>query len=352
MKLFLKILRYLLLLGIIIFAVTRLSPHVDDFKNLIALKDHLQYIWILAAVLSQITQYIGDGWLSQLLLQLVNVYIGMKDTFRIAALNVFAAHLLPIGEAGGLAAAYHFYRKLGVDTEKFIFLSICWGVITNGLIFLMLIISILFLPQLPSIIHPKPLMIASSCLILFILIIYIFRKAIFRKIQKIFGKQSWSKHFISLIKNRKEYKKLILQKPQLFLPTIFAGLIYYGSNVATLAFSFLAFGTLPPISLIVFAYAASLIFGRLTLAPAGIGATEATLLLIFVEAHISPSITVGAILIYRLISFWLPIPAGFVSFYSLRKETNQKVTAHDLEEDVIEMFKETSTIRNKKDLKK
>lgn len=86
---------------------------MNDFNKLWQLKDTLDYRWIAAAFFSQIFQYVGDGWFSQLLQSDIKVKI--KDSLRIASLNVFAAHILPVGEAGGLAATDHFYRKLGVD---------------------------------------------------------------------------------------------------------------------------------------------------------------------------------------------------------------------------------------------
>ena len=74
---------------------------------------------------------------------------------------------------------------------------------------------------------------------------------------------------------------------------------------------------------------------EITLAPAGIGAAEASLILIFLGAHIDPPIAVGATLIYRFISFWLPIPAGFLAFYSLKKESNGNIDFKALENELL-----------------
>jgi uncharacterized protein (TIRG00374 family) len=321
-----KLLPYVVIIGAVVFTVSRLIPHFKDFSELWELKNQMNYYWIMAAVGSQVVQYFGDGWLSQVLLKVVGISIKMKDTFRIAALNVFAAHMLPIGEAGALAACYHFYRKLGVNAEKFIFVTICWSIITHIALFLLLFIPIFFLadrPKLPIEIDRKFTYILVSCLAVLVTI-FLNRKIIFLKLEKIFGKYKWFMHFSLFIRNRHNYKKLVLSHPGTIIIALSASLIYYASNIATLAFSFLVFGILPPLPLLIFAYSASLLLGRIALAPAGLGVAEATLIFIFQEASINPLIALGATLVYRLISFWLPIPAGLFSFYSLKKDLTKK----------------------------
>ena len=271
-------------------------------------------------LVSQCMQYIGDGWLSQLLLKIVGIKINMKDTFRIASLNVFAAHLLPIGEAGGLAAAYHFYRKLGVNPENFIFLTVCWSIVTNVILFVMIIAPIFFLPEIPLNFNTRSIIKTAIIIFFVVTTIYLTRKILYQKLKDIFGKHGWFKHLTSFYNDRSKYVDLVKKHPVIISESMMAGLIYYGSNVLTLAFAFLVFGYLPNFALVTFAYAASLLFGRVTLAPGGIGAAEATLILIFLGSGVEANLTVAAVLIYRIISFWLPIPAGFLSFYSLRKK--------------------------------
>ncbi len=329
MKIF-KILRTIFLIGIVAWAINNLRPHLNDFSKLWDLRNSVHYWWLGMAIFSQLFQYVGDGWLSQLLLRIINIHIKMKDTFRIAALNVFAAHLLPIGEAGGVAAAYHFYRKLGVTPENFIFTSICWGASTYILLFFLFVIPLFFLPNLKIPMGTQVITLTALVTALVFLAFW-FRKPIFRKLQKLLGKQSWFKHVEDFVKNRHGYQKLVIEQPGLVFKSFLAGLIYYASNIATLVFSFLTFGEFPSIALATFAYSVSLLLGRLTLAPAGIGATEATLILMFLSAGIDGNKVITAVLLYRFISFWLPIPGGAFSYYSLRKELGEKVVNKDIE---------------------
>lgn len=75
-----------------------------------------------------------------------------------------------------------------------------------------------------------------------------------------------------------------------------------------------ASGSNPHISLALLAYAAATIVALLPLTPGGLGIVEASLSGMLVLAGVEPSRAVLATLAYRLISYWLPIVAGPLSF--------------------------------------
>ena len=55
------------------------------------------------------------------------------------------------------------------------------------------------------------------------------------------------------------------------------------------------------------------------LAPGGVGAVDAGMIGAFVIFGIDKDAVIPAVLIYRGIAFWLPIPPGIVAFFQLRK---------------------------------
>ena len=55
------------------------------------------------------------------------------------------------------------------------------------------------------------------------------------------------------------------------------------------------------------------------LAPGGVGAVDAGMIGAFVLFGLPGASVFAAVLIYRLIAFWLPIPPGIVAFFQLRK---------------------------------
>jgi uncharacterized protein (TIRG00374 family) len=54
------------------------------------------------------------------------------------------------------------------------------------------------------------------------------------------------------------------------------------------------------------------------LAPGGVGAVDAGMIGTFVLFGLPGSEVFAAVLTYRLVAFWLPIPPGIVAFFQLR----------------------------------
>ena len=58
-------------------------------------------------------------------------------------------------------------------------------------------------------------------------------------------------------------------------------------------------------------------------APGGVGAVDAGMIGAFVLFGVPSAEVFAAVLTYRVIAFWLPIPPGIVAFFQLRKTVNR-----------------------------
>ena len=81
----------------------------------------------------------------------------------------------------------------------------------------------------------------------------------------------------------------------------------------TLIAALYAVGATPRVSLVLLAFCAAQLLGNLPLTPGGVGFVEAGLTGTLALAGVGPGAAVVATLAYRLVSFWLPIPAGAVA---------------------------------------
>jgi uncharacterized protein (TIRG00374 family) len=74
-----------------------------------------------------------------------------------------------------------------------------------------------------------------------------------------------------------------------------------------------AVGSRPRPSLVLLAYVAAMLLGMIPLTPGGLGFVEAGLTTLLVVAGVSARDAALATLAYRLVSYWLPLPAGAVA---------------------------------------
>ena len=80
-----------------------------------------------------------------------------------------------------------------------------------------------------------------------------------------------------------------------------------------------AVGAQPDPSLVLLAYVAAALLGMIPFTPGGLGFVEAGLTGLLALAGVGASAAVVATLAYRLVSFWLPIPAGGVAYGVFRR---------------------------------
>jgi uncharacterized membrane protein YbhN (UPF0104 family) len=90
------------------------------------------------------------------------------------------------------------------------------------------------------------------------------------------------------------------------------------TDVAVLALAFPALSSTPPWTGLLLAYCAGQIAASVPVTPGGIGVVEGSITLALVAFGGAESITLAAVLLYRLIAYWGCIPAGGLAWLALR----------------------------------
>lgn len=103
---------------------------------------------------------------------------------------------------------------------------------------------------------------------------------------------------------------------------VFGAPAWWGFDVATLWAAFHAFGTVPPIGVIVMAYFVGMLANVLPL-PGGIGGVDGGMIGSLIAFGVDGGLAVVAVLTYRAFSFWLPTAPGAVAYFQLRRTVNR-----------------------------
>ncbi|HWT89971.1 MAG TPA: lysylphosphatidylglycerol synthase transmembrane domain-containing protein [Solirubrobacterales bacterium] len=93
---------------------------------------------------------------------------------------------------------------------------------------------------------------------------------------------------------------------------------YWAANIGILWASFHAFGVHVPLGVVVQGFFLGMVANLFPFAPAGVGAVDAGMIGAFVLFGIPEETVFPAILVFRLVSFWMPIPPGIFAFFQLR----------------------------------
>jgi uncharacterized protein (TIRG00374 family) len=100
---------------------------------------------------------------------------------------------------------------------------------------------------------------------------------------------------------------------------LFAAVGNTGFDYLALLFALRAVGAQPRPSLVVLAYAGAELLALIPLTPGGLGFVEAGLVGTLSLAGVPAQDALLATLTYRLVSYWLPIPAGGVAYVAFRR---------------------------------
>ena len=112
----------------------------------------------------------------------------------------------------------------------------------------------------------------------------------------------------------------VAQRPAKLAEGIGGILLLNLSYIAVLYASVAAFGGSMSIALVAVVYLAGATIGQAAPTPGGLGAVEAALVAGLTAAGLDAGTAVSAVLLYRLITFWLPTVPGYWAFTKLTRE--------------------------------
>lgn len=245
--------KYLLGFILIVIAFFIIYPKLKvSYHDIPLLLKEANKTFLLFLIIFQGICYLGDGWLSKILLKIAGFNLKLKDTLKVAVLDVIGGQFIPI--IGGSVITYFFYRKLKVSSGAILFLITSWSIFTWFSYFLFFLLSLIFLPKsFLHYIHPESIFIIIILVIfLFILAFFLFKNRgkfflsllnFFVKIINRFGRFFRKKEIINTKKPEifvsdfyTSFDLLLNNKTKIPL-ALFAAILFYVGDISTLYFS-------------------------------------------------------------------------------------------------------------------
>jgi uncharacterized protein (TIRG00374 family) len=286
---------------------------------------HLDWPWAGLALACEVVSYVA-------LWQLDRIALHTRAWFPVAAAQLsgnLVGRVLPGGGATATAFSASMLRRAGVSTDE--------AVAGFGTSTLLQIATTLALPvlALPAIIGGAPVdhgLATAAYLGIAVLVLLLVAAGaalgsdapleyVGRAAQWLLNRTVRRKHPIS------DLPKRLLDDRDFVLATV--GSHWKGAVTAAAAntgFDYLALlcalravGASPRPSLVVLAYASAELLALIPFTPGGLGFVEAGLVGTLTLAGVSGRDALAATLLYRLVSYWLPLPAGGIAYVLFRR---------------------------------
>ena len=134
-----------------------------------------------------------------------------------------------------------------------------------------------------------------------------------------FGRKLLTRRLLPLFQQVVPRVVSVFQHPRKVASLFGGALLLDTSFVAALTCATRAFGATPPIATVAVVYFAGAIVGSAVPTPGGLGGIEAALTTGLIAAGTSSGIAVSSVLLYRLATYWLPIPFGWAALNYLQR---------------------------------
>lgn len=334
-----RFVKYFLVMIFILIAVFVIYPKLKiSFHEILLLFQEANKFVILLLLGFQVVVYLGDGWLSKLLLEIAGFPLSIRDTLKVAVLGNLGNQTVPI--TGGPAATYYFYRKLKVPPEGIFFLVWTWFISVWGVNLFFFFAALFFLPgSILGLIQQRFFLIFLILFITLLIVSYFLLrnqgKSLFLILHPLLafankiGNHFHNKNLITPTRLKRFVAGIsgglhLLWSHKSKLPKIFiASLMFYLGTIATLYSAFLVFGFRPNPFYVIFGFTVSSILALLTLMPEAPGVIEASLGGVFVGLGFPAHIALCAAILFRFFSYWIFFPLGLHLFLTLRRKNKQ-----------------------------
>jgi uncharacterized protein (TIRG00374 family) len=325
-----RIAQTLLVVLILVGAIYVLLPKIVGLDDALATLDEGNPWWIALAVVFNIGAFAAYVALFRGVVGERVLHLDWRESYQITMAGLAATRLFSAGGAGGIILTYWALRKAGMERRQsacrmVAFLVLLYGVYLAALVVFGILLRTNVLPGK----SPIGLTIVPAALAAAVIAIFLLIALIPEDFERRLGHFTQGYRFGRFVRRLATAPATVasgtrtalafVRNPRRGGLAVIGAIGFWAANIAILWASFEAFSVDVPIAVLVQGFFVGMAANLFPGAPGGVGAVDAGLIGAFVLFGLPGSDVFAAVLIYRLIAFWLPIPPGVVAFLQLRK---------------------------------
>ena len=330
-----KIFSGVLLVALIVVVIYVLFPKLVGAEEAVEKLDEAVWYWIVIAIGFNVAAFVAyvalfRGVLSGTRDDEVHRRLDFKASYQITMAGLAATRIFSAAGAGGIVLTYWALRKAGMSRRRsacrmVAFLTLTYVVYLAGLVIFGILLRVGVLPG-PAPIGGTivPAAIAAGVMLLFGLIALI-PQDFERRIKSFAGGYRRVRYLQRVAKGPATLATGVrtaiayLRHPSRGALAVGGSVGFWAANIGVLWASFEAFGGDVPFAVLVQGFFVGMAANLIPSPAGGVGSVDAGMIFAFdVLFGVPTAIVFPAVLTYRVIAFWLPIPPGVVAFFQLR----------------------------------
>ena len=330
-----KLITGVLVVVLLVVGIYVVFPKLVGLDQAVKKLDDASLVWILIAVAFNVAAFAAyvalfRGVLAGTRDDVLQRRLNLRASYQITMAGLAATRIFSAAGAGGILLTYWALRKAGMERRRsacrmVAFLVLTYAVYTAALVVFGILLRTGVLPgdnPVGGTIVPAAV---SGCLIAVFALIALIPQDIERRIQRFAGGYRRTRYLTRLAKGPATLASGVrtaiayVRHPSRGALAVIGAVGFWAANIGVLWASFEAFGGDVPFGVLVQGFFVGMAANLIPSPAGGVGSVDAGMIGAFVLFGIDESTVFPAVLAYRVIAFWLPIPPGIVAFFGLRK---------------------------------
>jgi uncharacterized protein (TIRG00374 family) len=328
-----RIIQTLVAVVLLVVAIYVLVPRLFDLQDAIAKIGEGDPIWIAVGLLCSVGMFAAYVALFRGVVGRDVVHLEWRESYEITMAGLAATRLFSAGGAGGILLSYWALRKAGMERRRAVcrmvaFLVVLYSVYLAALVvFGVLLRTGVLSGEAPLSGTVIPAALAAVAIVIGLLMALVpddIEHRIERHTSGRFGRiaQRIATAPATFAEGTRTAIAFV-RDPSSGALAIGGAIGFWAANIAILWASFHAFDVAVPLGVVIQGFFLGMLANLFPFAPGGVGAVDAGMIGAFVLFGLPGAEVFAAVLTYRVIAFWLPIPPGIVAFFQLRNTVNR-----------------------------
>ena len=318
---------------LLLIAIYVLIPKVIGLKGALGKLEDGDPVWIGIGVAACIAAFGAYVALFRGVVGEKVIHLEWSESYQITMAGLAATRLFSAGGAGGILLTYWALRKAGMERRQSVCRMVAFLVVLYSVYLLALVVfGVLLRTGVLSGSAPLsgtviPAALAGLVIVIGLLIALLpddFERRIERHSSGRFGRvaRRLATAPAALAQGTRTAIDFV-RDPRSGVLAFGGAIGFWAANIAILWASFHAFSVHVPLGVVVQGFFLGMVANLIPLAPGGVGAVDAGMIGAFVLFDLPSTEVFAAVLTYRVIAFWLPIPPGIIAFFQLRNTVHR-----------------------------
>jgi uncharacterized protein (TIRG00374 family) len=330
-----KIVTGVLAVVALVAAIYILFPKIVGLDDAMARIDDATWYWVVIAIgfnCVAFAAYVAlfRGVLGGVDIPKVHRRLDWRASYQITMAGLAATRIFSAAGAGGIVLTYWALRKAGMPTRRaacrmVAFLVLMYGVYAVALVMFGILLRTGVLPgDDPFGGTVVPAAVSAGLIMVFVLVAMI-PQDVERRIARFAGGYRRKRYLLRLAKGPATVATGVrtalafVRHPSGGALAVIGAVGFWAANIGILWAAFEAFGGNVTFGVLVQGFFIGMAANLIPSPAGGVGSVDAGMIGAFVLFGLPTSVVFPAVLTYRVIAFWLPIPPGVVAFFQLRK---------------------------------